>query len=105
MISRTEIERVARELGKAADAERVILFGSYARGDATEDSDVDLIVIAENDAPRHRRSSKLYGLLRPHPFPMDLVVYTPSEVEKGSRSKHSFLSKVLQYGKIVYARS
>ncbi len=102
MIDEQEIRRVAVRMGSAVGAERVILFGSYARGDATEDSDVDLMIVAESELPRFKRSRGLYTLIRPHPFAMDLVVYTPEEVERGKRSDFSFVSGVLREGKTLY---
>jgi predicted nucleotidyltransferase len=104
MIDGQEIERVAALLGRAAKAERVVLFGSHARGDAGENSDVDLMIIAESQLPRFKRSRELYKLIRPHPFAMDLLVYTPQEVKKGKRSPVSFVSTVLKEGKTVYVR-
>ncbi len=104
MIDGQEIERVAALLGRAANAERVVLFGSHARGDAGENSDVDLMIIAESQLPRFKRSRELYKLIRPHPFAMDLLVYTPQEIKKGKRSPVSFVSTVLKEGKTVYVR-
>ena len=102
MIDRQEIESVATQIGIASHAQNVVLFGSYARGDAREESDVDLLIIAESDLPRFKRSCELYKLFRPYPFPMDLIVYTPKEIEKGKRSPVSFVSRVLQEGEVVY---
>jgi len=104
MVAMTEIKRAAKRLGDKARAERVILFGSYARGQAGDHSDVDLLIIAESDLPRPKRSRELYMLLRPHPFAMDLLVYTPQEVERSRRSSLSFISTVLKEGKTLYAR-
>jgi predicted nucleotidyltransferase len=104
MVQQGQIERVAARLAEAAGAERVILFGSHARGQAHEASDVDLMIVAESDLPRFKRSRALYSLLRPYPFPMDIVVYTPREVERGRQSPASFVSRVLQEGKTVYVR-
>ena len=104
MIDGQEIERVAALLGRAANAERVVLFGSHARGDAGENSDVDFMIIADSQLPRFKRSRQLYKLIRPHPFAMDLLVYTPEEVEKGSKSPVSFVSMVVKEGKTVYVR-
>lgn len=104
MVDQQEIERVAARMGMAANAERVVLFGSYARGDADETSDVDLMIIAESDVPRFKRSRDLYKLIRPYPFAMDLIVYTPEEVERGKRSPVSFVSTVLREGKTLYVR-
>ena len=104
MVEEADILRVAEQIGDAVNAERVILFGSYARGQADEHSDVDLMVIANSTLPRFKRSRELYKLFRPHPFDMDLIVCTPEEVEKGRRSPLSFVSRVLREGKTLYAR-
>ena len=104
MIDEQEIKRVAKRLGSAVNASRVILFGSYARGEATQNSDVDLMIIAESDLPRFKRSRELYKLMRPYPFGMDLVVYTPQEIERGKKSPVSFVSTVLREGKTLYVR-
>ena len=104
MVEHQQIETVATRLAEAAGAERVILFGSHARGEAHDTSDVDLLIVAESNLPRFKRSRVLYALLRPYPFPMDLVVYTPAEVERGKESPLSFVSTVLREGKTVYVR-
>ncbi len=74
MISLSDIRDVARRIGNKANAESVILFGSHARGDAGRSSDVDLLVIAESNEPRFKRSRDLYKLFSPHPFGMDILV-------------------------------
>jgi len=104
MIDQGEIQRVATRIGEAIDAERVVLFGSHARGEAGEGSDVDLMIIAESELPRFKRSRELYKLFRPYPFAMDLIVYTPAEIDKGKRSAISFVSTVLREGKTLYVR-
>ena len=104
MIQQQDIEMVAARLAEAAGAEQVILFGSHARGEAHDTSDVDLMIVAESNLPRFKRSRVLYSLLRPYPFPMDLIVYTPEEVERGKQSPLSFVSNVLREGKTVYDR-
>jgi len=104
MIPQSQIQQVAVQLGNAANASQVILFGSYARGEATERSDVDLMVVAETNLPRHKRAVNLYKQFRPYPFGMDIVVYTPQEVEEGKESALTFVSTVLREGKKLYER-
>ena len=105
MISQRNIKQVATRMGIAIDAERVILFGSHARGDAAEHSDVDLLIIADSDLPRFKRSRELYKLIRPYPFGMDLLVYTPEEIESAKECSFSFIATVLREGKTLYVRA
>ena len=104
MTHESQIREVAAQLAEAANASQVILFGSYARGEATERSDVDLMIVAETDLPRHKRAVGLYKHFRPYPFGMDLVVFTPTEVEEARKSSQSFVSTVLREGKKLYER-
>ncbi len=102
MVNEYAIKQVAVQLGITTQAEYVILFGSYARAQATDNSDVDLLIVAQSNLPRFKRSRELYKLFCPYPFSMDLLVYTPQEIEKGKQSALSFVSTVLKEGKILY---
>jgi len=104
MVVMANIEEVAKHIGSNANAEAVILFGSYARGNANENSDVDFLVIAESKLPRFKRSREIYKLFKPYPFGMDILVYTPAEIERGRKISQSFVSMVLREGKTVYAK-
>ncbi|MCX7045105.1 MAG: nucleotidyltransferase domain-containing protein [Candidatus Sumerlaeota bacterium] len=104
MIDIREIHKVAKRIGIAANADRIILFGSYARGEATENSDVDLLIIAKSDQPRFKRSRALYQMFNPYPFSMDLLVYTPDEIAEAKGTSLSFVSTALREGKILYER-
>ena len=104
MVARKDIEQVAKLIGNSVKAERVILFGSYAQGKATEDSDVDLMIIADSELPRFKRSRKLYKLMKPHPFAMDLVVYTPEEVYDWSLVEEAFITTAVREGRVLYER-
>ena len=99
-----EIQEVATKIASMCNAEKVILFGSRARGDMRADSDVDLLIIAESDQPRHKRTRTLYERIRPYPFPMDLIMYTPEEIKRAMESQLSFASRVMQEGKVLYER-
>ena len=60
MVTMNQIEELSRRIGREFDAERIVLFGSYAHGVATDDSDVDLLVVAETALPPRKR----YGAVR-----------------------------------------
>ena len=104
MVTETDIQRVATRIGEAINAERVILFGSHARGEAREGSDVDLLIIARSSLPSFKRSRQLYRLSRPYPFPMDLIVCTPDEIREDLCTPVSFVAAVMREGKILYER-
>ncbi len=105
MVAFNEIENVARRIGDKTNAKAVVLFGSHARNQAQENSDVDLLVIAESNLPRHKRSRQLHLMFKPYPFAMDILVYTPKEVEAESQFELSFISRVLREGKRLYGQT
>ena len=104
MVAFNEIENVARKIGEQTHAKAVVLFGSHARNQAGTHSDVDLLVIAESNLPRHKRSRQLHLLFKPYPFAMDILVYTPEEVQAESQFEFSFISRVLREGKRLYGQ-
>ena len=105
MVAFNEIEKVAQRIGEQSRASAVVLFGSHARGQAGTDSDVDLLVIAESDLPRHKRSRQLHLMFKPYPFAMDILVYTPQEVETEREFELSFIWRVLREGKRLYGQA
>lgn len=104
MIAWNEIAEVGRDIGLVAHAERVILFGSHARGEAGVDSDLDILVVAESDQPRHKRSRELYRRVRPRHVALDILVFTPAEVARAMKTDVSFISQAMNEGKTLYVR-
>jgi predicted nucleotidyltransferase len=94
------IRRFARQVGERFCPERVILFGSHAYGTPHADSDVDLMVVmpARN---RHDLAVKI-RLAVPSPFPMDLLVRTPTEVRLGLAEGDTFLTEVVTRGRVLH---
>jgi uncharacterized protein len=97
-----EIEEVAGRVGRASNAQAVVLFGSHARGDWGKYSDVDILVIAKTDLPYFRRTRSLCSILRDFSFPVDLLVYTPQEYMKLKADKTSIAYRASKDGKILY---
>jgi uncharacterized protein len=96
------IEHLVSEL----KPEKIILFGSYAYGNPTPDSDVDLLVIMKTKAKEIDRYLAVSNLLYPRQFPVDILVKTPREVEAESRKKGNFfMREILTKGKVIYERS
>ena len=98
---RPAIQKIVSEL----KPEKVILFGSYAYGTPNPHSDVDLLVIMKTRASLKDRSWAVSRLLIPRPFPVDILVKTPREVEKALESGDFFIKEIMERGKVMYARS
>lgn len=102
--SHAVLDEMVRRIREAADPERVILFGSRARGDARENSDFDLLVVKESDQPRYRRSASLYSKLADLPVEVEVVVYTPQEIAEWSKVPQAFVTRAVREGKVLYER-
>jgi predicted nucleotidyltransferase len=96
------IQEIVRRIVKVSQPEKVILFGSRARGTARSTSDIDLLVIARSTQPRHRRAAPLYGALSDIMAPMDIVVYSPEEVQEWSEVRQAFITTAIREGQVLY---
>jgi len=95
---------IVRRIVETAQPEKVILFGSRARGDARPDSDFDVLVIKESDEPRYRRDAPLYVALAGLEVPVDVMVYTPEEIHEWSEVPLAFITTAVREGKVVYEK-
>ena len=98
------LEDVTKRIVQAFDPQRIILFGSYAYGRPDPDSDMDLLIIMESDKRPAMRASQISRLLRPRPFPMDILVRTPDEIRHRLEIGDYFIREVLEQGKVLYER-
>ncbi len=83
----------------------IILFGSHARGTATSDSDIDLLVIDILPDKRRQRSVMYRRALRPRIVPIDLIVLTPNEIQSQYQQQVPFILDVMREGRWVYGDS
>lgn len=96
------IERAGRALAHAAGGPaRVILFGSRARGDASHDSDVDLLVIERNVEDRFQESVRLSRLAADLRIPADVVVVSEDQVEEWGDVQGTMLHDALAEGRLL----
>lgn len=96
----TELDKIIRGLGRYAP-QKVILFGSYARGDYNAGSDVDLLIIKDTDLPFTERAADVWRACLSK-LTIEPLVYTPDEFERMIRQGNPFISQVLAEGIVVY---
>ncbi|HEY8687407.1 MAG TPA: nucleotidyltransferase domain-containing protein [Chloroflexota bacterium] len=96
------LDAVARLLVAAANPESVILFGSYARGDYTKDSDLDLLVILPTVEDRIEEMARLRMALWDVPMAIDVVVFSRDEVEERQNLRGTMLFHAVREGQVLY---
>lgn len=95
------IKRIVSEL----KPEKIVLFGSYAYGNPTPDSDVDLLIVMETNGKNKEAYRAASMLLYPRQFPVDIIVKTPKEVETELKRKGNFfLREIVNKGRVLYER-
>jgi predicted nucleotidyltransferase len=98
------LQEMVQRIVQVVAPEKIVLFGSRARGDACSHSDLDILVIMDSTEPRHRRSIPLYGALSDVMIPMDILVYTPEEVSEWSNVRQAFPTTAIRQGRVLYER-
>ncbi len=99
-----EIKLLVSKIAKEYNPNRVYLFGSYARGNPTADSDVDLFIVKNTAKPQKKRRRELRGLLFGSGVPFDLFIYTPNEINKRLKMGDFFIKDIVNKGKILYEK-
>jgi predicted nucleotidyltransferase len=103
----TDIEKLIAEatdrLVEAAHPDKIILFGSYARGDFDRHSDLDFLVILPTVAHRFEETIRLQSALRGLRMAADIVVYSAGQVEERRNLRGTMLYHALAEGRVLYA--
>ena len=102
-ISPQILDQVVAQIVDVAHPEKIILFGSFARGDAKEDSDLDLLVIKREVTARRKESTNIRRALRPLRVPVDILVFSMDEVKRYGDIMGTVLYPALREGKVVYS--
>ena len=103
-ISRREISAFARQVARQFHPNKIILFGSYAYGKPTEDSDVDMLVVMKFKGRGARKASEILLATDPR-FPIDLLVRTPAQIKTRLKLGDFFIREITQKGKVLYEAS
>lgn len=102
MTEHASIRKFCQAVARKFHPRQIILFGSYAYGNPTRDSDVDLLVIMPRTRQRGTRMSVKIRHAVPRDFSMDLLVWTPAQVRKRLLWGDSFISEIMSRGKVLY---
>ena len=96
------VQQIVSRIVAASRPEKVVLFGSRARGEELAESDYDLLVIKKSDEPRYRRAVPLYEALVGLLANVDIMVYTPEEVSEWSNVPEAFVTTAIREGRVLY---
>jgi predicted nucleotidyltransferase len=100
------ISYITEKIVQALRPRQIILFGSYARGEATTSSDLDLFIIQDGQTSNRDTRRKIERLLWGRHFGLDLIVKTPTEVAHNMADGNPFYTRhIFGEGKVLYERS
>jgi len=99
------LPEITRRIVKTSDPEKIILFGSHARGHADADSDLDLLVIIPEVKKMRAESVRVRRALRGLLIPIDIIVSSPEQIERLGNVKGLIYHTALSEGKVLYERS
>ncbi len=98
------LKEIVRQLLAAGKPDKIILFGSTARGQSTTESDYDLLVIENTAQPRHLRAAPYRRALKSLGHPKDIVVWTMREISEWQNVPNAFITTAVREGRILYER-
>ncbi|MBI5208280.1 MAG: nucleotidyltransferase domain-containing protein [Candidatus Firestonebacteria bacterium] len=104
MLNREDINNVIINIKKITNPKKIFLFGSYAKGEANEYSDIDILVVDDSAKNKHQIALEISEKLFPRNYSLDLIVVSPEEIEKKQTLKLDFWIDILKNGKLLYVR-
>lgn len=96
------LKNITKNIIRHFHPEKVILFGSWAWGKPSPESDIDLFIIKNSPKTRQQRQRELRTRLFPSGLPLDLLVYTPKEIKQRLALGDFFIRDILDKGKNLY---
>ncbi len=103
-MSQNLLAEMTGQIVRRFNPEKIILFGSQARGDSRPDSDVDLLVILPGKVDRRRAAVEIRRALAGFPVAKDILVATPEEIERRGHLVGTVLREALRNGRVLYER-
>lgn len=102
MIAQEQIESVVQVIVEGYEPMKIILFGSYAYGHPTKDSDLDLLIIKDGEASGIQRNRRVRNILKDFSIPIDVIVKSSQEFEMLKDVIGTVIYPANKYGKVVY---
>lgn len=102
MVAQEKIAEATRILSDAARPEKIILFGSYGRGEPREDSDVDLLIVEAEVKDRVAEMTRLNRVLSPLRIAVDLLVVSREMFEYWATTPGNVYFTAVREGKVLY---
>ncbi len=100
-----KIEELVRRIVSRFQPEKVILFGSHARGTAGADSDADVLVVMSVEGSKRKKANEIDLALVGIDLPVDVIVVTPDELEKYKNQIGTIIYPALREGKVLYEKA
>lgn len=104
MIAAETLDTITKRLVERFQPEKVILFGSQLAGEAEEDSDIDILVVADTELMPNDRFCAASNTLADYPFAFDIIVKTPEEYKRTRSVVNHIVYFADKYGRVVYER-
>jgi predicted nucleotidyltransferase len=98
------LTEIRKRIVDALAPERVILFGSYAEGRATADSDLDLLVVTDRSVSRKERLARTQDLFRDMPLPVQVITISRQEFEETRDVIGGIAHPAAKYGRVIYEK-
>jgi predicted nucleotidyltransferase len=100
-----KIDELVRRIVNQFHPEKVILFGSYARGTAGEDSDADVLVVMRVKGSKRKKANEIDVALVGIDLPVDVIVVTPEELERQKNQIGTIIYPAVREGKVLYEKA
>ena len=104
MIETVQINDIVNRIALNYNPDKIILFGSYAHGNYSDNSDLDFILVKDTNTPKHKRGLEVRRLFYGLPISMDFKIYTSSEFSNELSNQYSFLYSAIKGSKMLYER-
>jgi uncharacterized protein len=95
-------ENIIRNISTFFTPKKIYFFGSYIYGNPNKDSDLDIMIVMNSDKPMHKRATDIRLMFDDIKIPMDILVFTPEEVDYWNGTKNHIITEIINKGKLVY---